>query len=184
MKRIIVVTVILLLLAAASGFFLLRGEEFELRVTQQDLQERLDQKFPLTKKYLFLVDVTYSNPRVTLVSGTNRVTFSLDAALGNLSSATSATIQGTAEIVAGVRYDPGRYEFYLVDPAISSFELQGLPESIAPKAQKALQTVIQEYLDHFPIYRLQPTDIRKVTARMILKRVTVENGELVFTLGY
>ena len=97
MKRIIVVTVILLLLAAASGFFLLRGEEFELRVTQQDLQERLDQKFPLTKKYLFLVDVTYSNPRVTLVSGTDRVTFSLDAALGNLSSATSATIQGTAE---------------------------------------------------------------------------------------
>jgi Protein of unknown function (DUF1439) len=184
MQRIIIGAVVLLLLAGVAGYFLMRGEEFEIRLTQQEIQERLDQKFPLTKKYLFLVDVTYSNPRVTLVSGDDRVRLSLDAALGNLTPSNGDRIQGSSEVLAGVRYDAARYEFYLVDPVIGSLEINGLPESIAPKAQKALQVVIQEYLDHFPIYKLPPTDIKKVTARMILKRVRVDNGELVFTLGY
>jgi len=184
MQRIVIGAVVLLLLAAVAGYFLLCGEEFEIRLTQQEIQERLDQKFPLTKKYLFLIDVTYSNPRVTLVSGDDRVRFSLDAALGNLTPGNGDKVQGSPEVVAGVRYDAARYEFYLVDPVISSLEINGLPESIAPRAQKALQAVIQEYLDHFPIYKLQPTDIKKATAGMIVKRVRVDNGELVFTLGY
>jgi hypothetical protein len=53
MLRIIIGAVVLLLLAGVAGYFLMRGEEFEIRLTQQEIQERLDQKFPLTKKYLF-----------------------------------------------------------------------------------------------------------------------------------
>ena len=161
MKRIIAGAVVLLALAASAGFFLLRGQEFEVRLTQQEIQERLDQKFPLAKKYLFLVDVTYSNPKATLVSGEDRVRFSLDAALENLTPSNVNKIQGTSEVVAGVRYDAARYEFYLVDAVVGSLDIKGLPEPIAPKAEKALQTVIQEYLDHFPIYKLQPTDIKR-----------------------
>jgi len=38
-------------------------------------------------------------------------------------------------------------------------------------------------LERYPVYTIKPTDIKKVTARMILKSVVARNGELVITLG-
>jgi len=77
-RRVPAAAAVLLVLAAGAAYFLLRGETYEIRLTEQELQERFDQKFPISRKYLLIFDVTYSNPKVHFVEGSDRIQFGLN----------------------------------------------------------------------------------------------------------
>ena len=183
MKKALAAVAILLVVAAGAAYFILRGETYEIRLTEQQIQERLDQKFSITKKYLLIFDVTYKNPRVALVEGSDRIQFSLATELSFPLGSERKTVSGESQVTAGLRYDPERYQFYLVDPQIDRLDIQGIPAALTEKSENALKAVATEVLERYPIYTIKPTDIKKATARMILKSVVVRNGELVITLG-
>src|SRR5262245_56240050 len=63
MKKALPAIVVVVVVAAVGLYFVLRGEEYELRLTQQEIQEKLDQKFPFSKRHLLLFEATYSNPK-------------------------------------------------------------------------------------------------------------------------
>ena len=174
---------LLLATGVAVAYFVFTGTELTLTLTQAELETRLDAKFPLTKKHLGLFEVKYSNPRIVLMPDADRLRFAMDAELGNLIGQAGNRLSGTAEVTGGLRYDAERYEFYLTDPKVERIDIEGIPDSIASKVEPAFQTLAQEALERLPIYKLEPTDIKKVTARTVLKRIAVSNGNLVMVLG-
>lgn len=183
--RRVVTTLAALLLAAGVvvAYFVFTGSELTLSLTQADLDTRLAAKFPLTKKHLGLFEVKHSNPRIVLMSVADRLRFAMDAELSNLIGQTGNRLSGTAEVTGGLRYDAERYEFYLTEPKVERIDIKGIPESIATKVEPAFQILTQEALERLPIYKLEPTDIKKVTARTVLKRIAISNGNLVVILG-
>jgi len=181
--KALVAGAILVVLATAAAYFLLRGETYEIRLTEQQIQERLDQKFPITRKYLLIFDVTYSNPKVHLIEDSDRIQFSLGTELTFPLGSERKIVNGDSQVTAGLRYDPDSYEFRLADPQIDRMDIQGIPPALQAKSEAYTKAVALEVLERYPIYTIRPTDIKKAAARVILRKVVVQNGQLVITLG-
>jgi hypothetical protein len=62
-------------------------------------------------------------------------------------------------------------------------DLQGVPAEYAARAQRVVGEVLREFLRLRPVYTLRAVDAKRAAARLLLKRVVVENRELVITLG-
>jgi hypothetical protein len=182
-KKVLAAGAILLVLACGAAYFLLKGQTYEIRLTEQQIQERLDQKFPITKKHLFLFDVTYSNPKVHLAEGSDRIQFSLHTEIAFPLGSDRKTVAGDSQVTAGLRYDPQSYELHLTDPQIDRMDIQGIPPALEAKSEAGAKAVALEVLDRYPIYTIKPTDIKKATARLILRSVVVQDSQLVITLG-
>jgi hypothetical protein len=183
MKKVAAAIVVVVLVAAVSLYFVLRGDEYELRLTQQEIQDRFDEKFPFSKRHLLLFEVTYSNPKVILTEGSDRIRFSTDAELSNFATSGGQRLSGSCEVVAGLRYDAEQHAFFLIDPEIEKLDIAGLPVELTPKVQQAMVATAEEVLTRRPVYTLRPTDLKKAAARAVLKSVKVENGVLVIALG-
>lgn len=168
---------------AGSVYYYFSGKEYVVRLTEGQIREKLEERLPLNKSYLFIVRVTLSNPRVELENGTRRVNAGLDVLFNVTINDNPKPIGGTVDVSAGVRYVPEKGQFFLVNPVIESLKVQGVAEKHTDKVNKALTLALAEYYESHPIYTLSATDSKQVAARMILKSVIVENEELVVTLG-
>ena len=90
---------------------------------------------------------------------------------------------GSVDVSGGVRYDSGRGAFFLTEPVIERVAVQGIPEKYAGKAREALTMALAAYYAERPIYTLNATDARQAAGRLVLRKVDIENRELVVTLG-
>lgn len=73
MKRVVIITLALLAIAAFVAWLLLRGETWTFSFTQQQIEERLAERFPMSNKHLVVISVHYENPRVRLIDGASDV---------------------------------------------------------------------------------------------------------------
>jgi hypothetical protein len=182
-KGVIIFLVALLVTAGGGAYYYLRGLDHRLRFSQQQLQQKLAAKLPLTKTYLAIFDVTLDRPRVVLKEGSDRVNAGLDVTLNIRLGNQAQPLGGSLDASGGIRYVPERGELFLTDPVIERSSLQGLPEKYAEKLNGVLARVLADYYADHPIYRLSTDDPKQAAVRWVLKQVVVEDGELVVTLG-
>ena len=183
MKKIILGIALLLMLVAAGVFFYFSGRVYEIRLSQDEILEKLSDKLPFSKRYLLIFEITLSNPRVTLTEGSDRVGIGLDAGLNIDFSGSPISLGGAVDVTSGVRYQSESGRFYLTDPVVDRVTIEGIPERFTNRVNGVLSTALAEYYETHPIYTLRPTDVKTAAARLILQDVTVEDGELVIKLG-
>ena len=135
-KRVIVIAVVLALAAVAGLLLHFASKEYVYRFSEAQLQRKLGERLPLTRRFLAFFEVTLSQPRVHLREGADRVAMGIDVALG-LGSV--GPLGGSVDVSGGVRYDSGRGAFFLTDPVIERVAVQGIPEKYAGKAREARQ---------------------------------------------
>jgi hypothetical protein len=170
------------LLGIVLTLFLLQGKEFVLQIPEDELQAKMDESLPLTKTYLFIVDVTLSNPRVDLTEGSDRINAGLDVTLNIKFEGQDQELGGAVDISGGVRYEPTTGEFFVIETVVENLAIEGLPEEFTNQANAAVGSVLQAYYESYPIYTLRRTDVKKAAARLLLKSIVVENEEFVVTL--
>ena len=168
---------------AVIAYFYFSGKEFVIRVPESKIQEKLQEKLPLTKTYLFVVQVTLDNPRVQLVNGTKRVSAGLDVIFNITLNKNPKPMGGTVDVSGGILYSAENGQFFLKNPVIEKLEVQGIPQIYTDKVNKALTKALADYYEKHPIYTLSATDAKQAAARMVLKNVIIENQELVVILG-
>lgn len=181
--RLTVAGVAALFLIVGGAYYYLSGKEYVIRLTEADIRAELDNRLPWTETYLFIIRVKLSNPRVDLENGTSRVNAGMDVEFNVKVDDNPDPIGGSVDVSGGVRYDNGEGEFFLVDPSIEQLNVQGIAERYTDRINKALTLALSEYYQKNPIYSLSATDAKHVVARMVLKDVSVENEDLVITLG-
>ncbi|GGC06226.1 hypothetical protein GCM10011352_35580 [Marinobacterium zhoushanense] len=143
----------------------------------------MDEKLPLTKTYLFIIDVTLQHPRVELIDGSGRIAGGMDVELNVRVNENPEPLGGSIDISGGVSYMADEGKFFLTDPVVENFSVQGLAESIKPKVNKAIEKALSEYFSKNPIYTLKKTDLKQAAAYAVLKNVSVEGKDLVVVLG-
>ena len=172
-----------LVLIGGGAYWYLSGKSIAIRITQQQIEQKLADKLPLTKTYFIFFKVTLDKPRVQLREGTDRVQAGMDITLNLQIPGSSAPLGGSVDVSAGLRYDPKAAAFFLTDPVVEQLHLQGLPSQYADIARAAVTQALLAYYAEHPIYTLSTNRIDQLAARMALKSVVVEGGELVVTLG-
>ena len=101
MKKIAIIVGVLVLVSAIGAYFYFAGKEYELRFTESKIEEMLASKLPLTKTYLFIIQVTLDNPRVMLENGSNRVNAGMDVSLNITINNNADPLGGSIDVSGG-----------------------------------------------------------------------------------
>ena len=183
MRKNLLIGLFIFFVLATSTYLYLVGREYELRFTEAELQAKLSERLPLTKTYLFIFNVVLDEPRLALVDGSDRVNAGLNVTLNIWIDDEQLPLGGTLDVSGGVIYENSTGQYFLTDPAIENFDVQGVPSEYSDRVVSVLTKAIgQYYMDH-PIYTLRSSDPKQAAAKLVLKKVIVENRVLVITLG-
>jgi hypothetical protein len=183
MRRVVVCSVLVLVALIGAAWYYLYGREFVYRFTEPQIQQALAARLPIQKTYLFFVQVTFDNPKVSLLEGSDRIGASLDVRLNIGLGDAALPFAGVVEASGGIRYEPAEGTFYLSNPTIERLQVQGVPEKYASRVSAALTLALADYYSTRPIYTLNGADARQAAAKLVLKSVIVEHKQVVVTLG-
>ena len=183
MKKNIIISITVLIILAVSVYIYFSGREFTVKITEAQLKEKLGEKLPLTKKYLFIFEVTLKNPRVSLTDGSKKIDVGLDFILNIKNNNKPKPYGGSIDVSCGVRYEDEKGQFFLTDPVVKNLEVQGIPEKYIDKVNKVLSLALTRYYETHPVYTLKTTDIKQAAAKIILKDIYINNKELIIKLG-
>jgi len=182
MRKVAIVAVAILIIIMSGTYYFLSGKEYVVRLSESDLQNKLEEKLPLTKTYLFIVQVTLNNPRVHLENGSEKVRIGLDVVFNITIDKNPKSLGGTVDVYGGILYLPEKGQFFLTDPAIERLTVEGIAPKYIDKVNKALTKTLAKYYETHPVYTLSTSDIKQAAAKMVLKDVIIENQELVVIL--
>ncbi|HEO65588.1 MAG TPA: DUF1439 domain-containing protein [Spirochaetes bacterium] len=182
MKKVFILVVTALIIVLA-GVYYFSGKEYVIRLSESYIQGKLEEKLPRTKTYFLIIQITLKNPRVHLKHGSNRINAGLDVVFNIRLKKTPKPLEGAIDISGGVIYVAEKSQFFLTNPVIEKLTIQGITSKYTNIANKSLTKALAKYYRKNPIYTLRPTDIKKTITKMVLKKVMIENKELILTLG-
>ena len=181
--KIATLSMLMAVLIAVGAFLFLSGKEYVVRIPEEKLQSALEEKLPITKSYLLFFDVTLENPRVHLENGKDRVDAGLDVRVKINIYKNPKTVEGSVDISGDLRYSAETKQLFLTDPVIENLSVEGIPPKYTDKLQFALRKAVAGYFEIQPIYTLRTDDLKQNAARLALRKIAIEGGQLVVTLG-
>ncbi len=171
----------------------------QISMSQADIQARIDEKMPVTKK-----GVTVSGVKLDLTD--DKINLALDASTTKFKTEYSmhTTTRGT------LRYDHGRAAFYFqpeelkitelkangsnvadkvggfIDKWVDSKKIQDNKAELAAKAEEVAQSLVQKsaeaVLEHVAVYKIN-NDFKGYIVRAVLTDVEVKNGNVIAHLS-
>lgn len=152
-----------------------------IEITQQQIQERLAQKFPISRTYLVGLNLTLSDPEVVLEEGSDRIGFKVSAAT-NI-KVDGESIGGRINLSSGVGYRRDEGALALLDPGVEEVALSRLPREYEDEVVAAADLAVGHYLEGYTVYKLDRKDLKQRLAKLVLQEVAVRNGALRVKLG-
>lgn len=152
---------------------------FSVVISQNELQAKVAELMPLEKRN-FLISLVFSKPKVDLTVGNNQIGIScqLDAlALGTLKGS------GSTKIIGDLSYQAETGEFFLKNLKINALKIKNLPEEYLPQVTQAIETMAQNALATYPVYRLDENDAKQQLAKSMIQSIEIKNQLLVIELG-
>lgn len=157
-----------------------QARAFQVEITEAQIQAEVAAIFPIRQQLPFVTAV-FSDPRVHIVPGSDRVRLALSL---HARVAPDVEAGGDAEIEGSLGYDPATGEFHLVRPAVSRLHLDLLPRETLEFIRVMANVVAEHYLTSIVIYRLDERDFRQGMMRRNLRSIHVRDGRIVAELGW
>ena len=168
-------TAIALLLAACASLLGPREVDIPLALLQQSIANR----FPFNNRYLELLEVRVTNPRVTLQPDTNRIVTSMDTSIAP--PFTGKSWSGSLSISGQLQVDPSRNALVLADPRVENLAINGLDSPYAKQIARVAGLVGEQLLKDLPLYTFQPDDFRYGGSNFFPTKITTKASGLVVT---
>lgn len=181
-KATVWIILLALLLAIGGAWYYFSSGLLRINISEAEILERLNEKLPITKTYLYVFKVTFESPRVTLQADTKRINAGLDLALEITLLNDPEPLRGSLDASAGVRYSPKDSAFYLQDPEIVALRVDNLDASMVERTRGVLEQAIDSYFKTQPIYRLSERQTH-AAAKAVLRKVDIGDGQLTLHLG-
>lgn len=167
---------------AGGGCWLLGGDVV-IRLSEAQVQTALDLRFPVAKTYLGRISLAYHDPEVQLDEGSDRIGIGMSLTLSLGSGDDPTAYSGRARLITGIGYDSDSALVLLEQPVLDSLSLGQLSVAYVEQASELARRLALDRLERIPIYDLREEGVGRRAARMVLKDVTVKDGELLITLG-
>jgi len=182
MKKLIIPAVVLLILVIGA-FFFFKGKTREIIITQAQLEQKLSEKFPYTKKFLLLFELTYSNPKLSLLEGSDKIRVGLDAAINLLIDKEGKDLNGGITVLAELRYDRENQAFHLDNAELERLDIDGIPEKWEERVMKLSTEAANLYFKNHPVYELEHRNFKESVAKILLKNFEIRDEIVVVTVG-
>lgn len=173
-QKLAMLAMIFLLSSCAS---LLGSRNVELSLAQ--LQDAMARKFPFNSRYLELVDVRFTNPRLSLQPGTNRLITTMDASIAPPFMEKSWT--GNFTMSSFLKVDPAKRAIMLDDPRMENIAIAGLTGPYAGRITKAVGLLAEQLLQDTPLYTFDAQDFRYAGAQFLPTKINTTSSGLVVT---
>lgn len=168
-------TLVALLLAACAT--LLGPREVEIPVAR--LQEAVASRFPFNNRYLELLDIRVTNPRVSLLPDSNRILTSMDTSIAP--PFTNRSWSGNLAVSGQLRFDPARNALVLGEPRVESINVSGLDPLYANQLLKIGGLLVEQLLKDMPLYTFSPDAFRHAGTNFMPTKITTRQDSLMVT---
>lgn len=182
MKKMVMAVVI-------PALFLLAGcSQLNINITEQQINERLAEHFPL-KKYFLVFELACTNPRIALSDDSDKVGVSIDAKIGvNLMNNIMPLGDGTIQVTSGLRFNPDTGELFLSGCQVDKLDINNIPAqytSQITELTKFANTTLTGLLSQYPIYTLESKDrdVSTILGKFRLQEMKIQNGKLVLIMA-
>lgn len=183
MNKNIIIGVIVLGVLLGGAYLYFMGKRYEITITQEQIDTALAKHYPVTKKYLLIFAITYSNPHVVLLEDSDRVQVGMDATLNIRLNDETKELGGGATVTSGIRFDSDSHEFFLDDTVFDRLQIEGVPQEWSALVTDFASKVAKEFVETKPVYRLEAKDTKTTAAKLLLKGFEVRNQAINVTLG-
>jgi hypothetical protein len=152
----------LALAALLSGCAALLGPR-TIEVSQEQLQQHIAARFPYHNRFLELLDIGVSAPRVTLLPDSNRIATVIDVSASDrfLRSA----LRGTLALDYGVRYEPSDHTLRLAQVRVEGFRIDGAPAAVQGQLNRIGALIAEQLLYDQVVHRLDANDVQALQRR-------------------
>jgi hypothetical protein len=184
MLKYLVIVVVVAVLVVAGAVYYISERGYRIVLTAEEIEERVGKDFPVDKEYLKFVKLRLSKPDVDFLEETDRVRVSLGALLGLTFPGTGEQeVEGACAVTFGLKFDSGEHSFYLVDSQVEHLDIDGVPSMWSKKVGDFAVATANLYLMRYPVYTIEPKDVKALATQMVLQDVTVGGGMWVIRLG-
>ena len=154
----------------------------EVILTQDDLQRRLERRFPRDFKLKDnAVTLTLSEPQATLARDPDQLVLALDVELK--SPAVRVQPRGQFALAGGLRYDPATYSLYLHEPSLVTLNLPLVSQLQGDRLKAAGTELLADYARNQPIYQLTERQKQQIPRGRSIDSVDIENGRIIIRLS-
>ena len=151
----------------------------EVNVPLQKLQSGLERKFPFSAHPLELIDIRLTDPRLTLVPDTNRMSATMNASVAP--AFTQRIWRGTFTLSGTLELDAARRAVMLTQPRIDNIALDGVDPQVANQVARAAGVLAAQILRDSPLYTFGPDDFSYAGTRYLPTRIVTKASGLVVT---
>lgn len=130
----------------------------QVTVPVEQLQQSLARKFPVDQRYLDLINIRVSNPRLQVQPNTNRLITTLDAAISPV--AVKRQMKGSFTISGVPAIDATRTAVVLREPRIENLTLEGMDEALTLQLAKIGDLLAQKILADVPIHQFDRAQLQ------------------------
>jgi hypothetical protein len=178
MKRRIVSFALIVISVVLSSCATLMGPR-EVEIPLARLQESISRRFPFNNRFLELLDIRVTNPRVTLQPESNRILTSMDTVVAPPFMKNAWT--GNFAVSGQLRFDPSRNALVLAEPRVETFNVNGLDPLYANQLTRVGSLLAEQILKDVPLYTFRPEDLRYAGAAFNPTKITTRPDSLVVT---
>jgi len=185
-KRAIYIISILLLVTVVAVLAIVltdNGVIYEVKITEDQINDALDEKFPVSETYLNILEVKLESASAQLTDGSNRMLVSFTASVVLKDNGTERTFNSTIDVSTGIGYNPETGGVILINPVVENLHIDNFPEEHLEVFTEFVDILVGVVLDGYTIYVLEPEDIPTAIARLLLKDVRIADGYLVISFG-
>ena len=158
-RSLLVLTSAALLLNACAAVLGPRS----IDVSQERLQQLVDRRFPVSKRYLELLDVTVSAPRLRLMPEANRIATQFDVSASDRLLRTPW--KGAMDLNYALRFEPTDNTIRLHDVRVESLVIGDAPGPLQNQVNRLGRLLAEEMLDGQVVHTLRPEDVRNAQGR-------------------
>lgn len=155
------------------------AQAYEVRLSEQQLQQELEARMPLTRQQ-GIMTLVLSEPLLTLQGNEERVRIRSKA---QVSASFGLNSQGQITVDGKVRYDKESYSFFIDDPRVVQLSIDGLSPALEPQLIQLAQQALRPALENQPVYTLSDEEMTQAMARMMLKSLTIEDQAIVLVMS-
>ncbi|OWW20907.1 DUF1439 domain-containing protein [Noviherbaspirillum denitrificans] len=176
-QRLAAIGVVFAALILASCATLMGPRDVEIPLAK--LQEAIASRFPFNNRFLELLDIRVTNPRVALQPDANRILTSMDASIAP--PFMKQSWNGNLAVSGQLRFDPSRNALVLAEPRVETFNVNGLDPLYANQISRVGSLLAEQMLKDIPLYTFRPDELRLGGTAFNPTRITTRSNGLVVT---